>query len=300
MIQVLVAIEGQYDSGSDASQSVVHQDGDRMTFCECSRQFATKHIGELFAQKAQSRGTAAQLLSKLASPSNVNSSSRGRFFETVMHTILSSGGSFEYKIVDVPCNIPASGSRGQPTSEFCNAQQTALEGATADARTSGGIAPGSPLRMHVTPLEVVEFIGGSNVNIGNFGSVAKQCASPCYLRPYDAAHPVIDACIYPDTLLNFKVSSGKASNLNEELLEDHLQSLPDLPRYYYDYIVPRDVYSTFRLVPLKRDAAAHPRVSRTLVRVVLAKLRPSVLPAAMHSPRGGVVRDTRFKASLVV
>ena len=273
--QVLAAIEGQYDAGSEASHRVVHQDGDRVTFRECSRQFATKHMGELFALAALSRGTAARLLMKLASPSNTNSSSRGHFFEAVMHAVVSNGGSFEYKLVDVPCDVPASGRPGRLTTERRNALQIALDNANAEAQADGGIAPGAPLRMTVPQLRAQVFKGGYNVNIGDFGSVAMQCASPCYLRPNNDIHPVIDACIHPDTLLNFKVAAGNAGSLNEKLLEDHLQSLPDMPRYYFDYIVPADVYSTFKPAPLKRDL---PRVARTHVRVVKveAKLRPTV------------------------
>ena len=267
-LQVLAAIEGQYDAGSEASHRVVHQDGDRVTFRECSRQFATKHMGELFALAALNRGTAARLMMKLASPSNRNSSSRGHFFEAVMHTVVSNGGSFEYKFVDVPCGVPASGKRGQPTAKRRNALQIALDNATAEARTVGGIAPGEPMRMTAPQLEQQLFVGGSNVNIGDFSGAAKMCASPCYLRPNNGIHPVIDACIYPDTLLNFKVAAGQAGSLNEKLLEDHLQSLPDLPRYYFDYIVPADVYSTFKPVQLIRDATNHPRVARAHVRVV--------------------------------
>ena len=69
--------------------------------------------------------------------------------------------------------------------------------------TVGGIAPGASLRMTSPQLEQQHFAGGSNVNIGDFSSAAQQCASPCYLRPDNDIHPVIDACIYPDTLLNF-------------------------------------------------------------------------------------------------
>ena len=66
-------------------------------------------------------------------------------------------------------------------------------------------------------------------------------------------------------------------SLNEELLEEHLKCLPDRSRYYYDYIVPTDVYSTFKPAPLKRHVD-HPRVALTHVRVVRveAKLQPPV------------------------
>jgi hypothetical protein len=272
-LQVLAAIEGQYDAGSEASHRVVHQDGDRVTFRECSRQFATKLMGELFAQEALKHGTAARIMMKLASPTNINSSSRGHFFEIVMHANVRNGGSFEFKFVDVPCGVLASGKRGQPTVERRSALHIALDSATEEARTGGGIAPGAPLRMTLPQLEQQLFVGGSGTDIGDFSSAAKQCANPCYLRPNNDFHPVIDACIYPNTLLNFKVAAGQVGGLNEKLLEDHLQSLPDLPRYYFDYIVPADVYSNFKPVPLKRNAADHPRVARTHVRVVMVEAK---------------------------
>ena len=96
------------------------------------------------------------------------------------------------------------------------------------------------------------------------------------MRPSNAFHPVIDACIYPDTLLNYKV--GKGGDLNEQLLEDHLSSLPNLTRYYFDYVVPADAYSIFKPAPLKR-AMLHPRVALTHVRVVK-------VGAKMHAMRG--------------
>jgi hypothetical protein len=288
-MQVLDAIERQYDAGSEASHRVIHQDGDRVTFRECSRQFATKKIGELFALATLERGTATRLMMKLASPSNTNSSSRGHFFEAVMHAIVSNGGSFLYKLVDVPCNVPASAKRGPPTAERRKALQIALDNATVQAQTVGGTAPGTPLRMTVPQLEQQLFEGGSNVTIGDFSKAAKQCTAPCYLRPSNDVHPVIDACIYPDTLLNFKVAAGQVGSLNEELLEAHLQCLPNLPCYYFDYFVPTDVFSTFKSVPLKRDAAKHPRAALTHVRVVKveAKLQPLVRTVVkMHVVRG--------------
>jgi hypothetical protein len=279
-LQVLAAIEGQYDSGPEVSHRIVHQDGDRVTFRDCGRMYATKNVGDLFAIAATKRGEAARLLARLASPSNPNNSVRGNFFEAVMHARVCSGGSFQYKFVDVPCGVPATGLRGKPTKKRTEALQTALDAATAEARTAGGIAKRAPLQMTVPKMETHSFAGGSQVNIGDFGQTAEQCPSPSYLRPDNEFHPVIDACILPDTLLNFK--AGKVGSLNEQLLEDHLQCLPDLDRYYFDYIVPADVYSTFKPAPLVR-APAHTRVSKTHVRVVKveAKLRPMV-PATVH------------------
>ena len=107
-------------------------------------------MGERFALEALRRGgTEARLMRKLASPSNTNSSSRGHFFEAVMHAVVSSGGSFEYRLVDVPCGVPASGGHGPPTNERRDALQVALDNATAEARSAGGIEPGAPLQMTV-------------------------------------------------------------------------------------------------------------------------------------------------------
>ena len=81
-------------------------------------------------------------------------------------------------------------------------------------------------------------------------------------------------------------------SLNEKLLEDHLQSLPDLPRYYFDYVVPADVYSNFKPVPLKCDATDHPRVARTHVqapcKLPASSLQaPCKLPASSHQHWSG-------------
>ena len=274
----MASIEGRYDGNSEASHRVVHQDGDRVTFRECSRQFATPLVGELFAKETLIRGTSARVLMKLASSSNTNSSSRGHSFEAMMHSVVCYGSSYEYKIVDVPCDVLASDHPGRPSDKRRTSLQTALDTATDEAQTAEGVAPGGSLRLKNPKLEEQYFTGGSSISIGGFNSAATQCSSPCYLRPNNDVHPVIDACIYPDTLLNYKVSTGKAGNLNEKLLEDHLLSLPDLPRYYFNYIVPADVYSTFKPAPLKRDASVHQRVARTHVRVVkvTSKLQPTV------------------------
>ena len=59
---------------------------------------------------------------------------------------------------------------------------------------------------------------------------------------------------------------------DEGLLEKHLECLPDCKQYFFDYVVPADVYNTFKPTLLKRDAKdAHPRVaSRLFVRVIKA------------------------------
>ena len=62
---------------------------------------------------------------------------------------------------------------------------------------------------------------------------------------------------------------------DEGLLERHLECLPDCQQYYFDYVVPADVYNTFKPTLLKRDARVHPRVaSRLFVRVIKAMSQP--------------------------
>ena len=64
--------------------------------CTCS---ATINVGDRFAREAQTRGTLARLMSLLASPSNMNPSSRGHFFEVLKHGVMCSGGRMEYRCV---------------------------------------------------------------------------------------------------------------------------------------------------------------------------------------------------------
>lgn len=198
-----------------------------------------------------------------------------------MHVVMAKGGRFEFRIVDVPCSISASGKRGALKAERIKALQLELDKATEDARRKEGILPTAPLEMTVPQLERLSFKGGSKVSIGGFGITASQCTSPCYLKPENDVHPVIDACRYPDTLMNYKVSET-SSRLNEQLLEDHLQCLPDRPCYYFEYVVPSASFLTFKPAALLRDAK-HPRVAKTAVRVVKveAKLKALKRPALL-------------------
>lgn len=261
-----VAIEGLYDVAPEESHFIIHQNGDRATFRELGRQYATEYTQELFMKEAQSRGAQGRLLKRLASPLNTRSTLRGQIFEATAHLAVRNGGSFEYKFVDVPCSVPATGKRGAPSGPRLTALQAALDQATAEAATIVGTVPGKVLRLTVPKLELKVFTAGKKKAIGDFQNAAKLCASPSYLQPDDRGHPVIDACVYPDTLLNFNAASRVAS-VDENVLEEHLQCLPDLERYYLDYMVPADVYPTFTPAPLRHNHT-HTRVARTHMRVV--------------------------------
>ena len=289
--QVLAAMQGQYDAGPEASHQVVHQDGDRVTFRPSEWKFATRLMGELFAQATSTHGTEARLLKTLAGPSNPNNSSRGHFFEALRHQFMCDGKvTRTYEIIDVQCDVPASGKPGKATAERRDSLSKAIEVASAKAREKSGIKAGQPLQMTLTKLEMNFFVGGLGEGIGNFASKANESSTPRFLWPDNAIHPVIDACIYPDTLLNFKV--GNTAALNEQLLEDHLNCLPDLPVYYYDFYVPADKVSSFKPKALLRDKK-HPRVNRTHVRLVVeAKLQPSFTnpkrSVRMHAQHGSL------------
>jgi hypothetical protein len=256
--------------------------GDRNTFQECSRLFATDKIKELCAELALRQSSEARLLKMLSSSSNENSSARGLFYEAVMHLVVAKGGKFEYKIVDVPCSVPASGKKGALTAKRISALQLELDKATEDARKKEGTLAGAPLEMTFPQLERLFFQGGSKLSIGGFGIAVSCCTSQCYLRPDNNFHPLMDAFIYPNALMNYKVSE-MASPLNEQVLEDHLQCLPDQPCYYFDYIVPSDKYPTFKPAALLRNAVLHPRVAKTHVRVIKveAKLKAFKRPALL-------------------
>ena len=268
--KVLAAIEGGYDVGTDASHRVIHQDGDRETFQEGKVQFATDHVASLFMAQCMSRGTAARLLRDLASPLNTSSSSRGQFFELLMHPIICSGGTFDFRFVDVPSVVPPDKGKGRPTTISKNAMEKALKSATSKELAAQGSAPGLSLQLTIQTLEEVIFRGGMQADLGDFCAAVKGCSSPAYLRPDNAVHSAIDACIWPDTLLNFKVLGGKSDSPSEVLLEQHLHCLPDLPQYFFDYVVPSDVFASFKPTCLQRDAGKFPRLSRLNVRVVKA------------------------------
>ena len=76
--QVLAAIQGQYDSGSETSHRIVHRDGDRFTFEALSRCFATRNMGILFGAKVRSSGPGSYIMQQLASSSNPNKTSQGK------------------------------------------------------------------------------------------------------------------------------------------------------------------------------------------------------------------------------
>ena len=279
VLQVEEAIKGQYDAGPEASHRVIHEDGDRETFLKLRKTFATMYVGVLFARETKNRGMLAQLVKQLASPTNVNSSSRGYYFEVLVHAAISSGGLFEYKFCDVPCSVPASGTSGKPSRKRTSTLLAALDAATTEAAVAAGATSGEPLRLTVPHLEERVFTAGSPTSIGDFGAATDKCVSPSYLLPNGISHPVIDACIYPDTLLQITVASEK-EGFNEEVLERHLQCLPDLERYYLDFVVPPDKFHNFKAAPLKR-ASDHTRIAKTFVRVVRVEAK---LPPSVHAP----------------
>lgn len=225
----------------------------------CAPCSATSHVGDLFTQETQSRGMLARLMSLLASSTNMNASSRGHFFEVLKHTVMCGGGRMAYRFLDVPGSISASGRKGRPSSEYTDAKQAALDAATTVAQ---GSTPGQPLFITIPSLEQRMFKADS---VDAFGAAVQQCQSPCYLRPDAPDQPIFDACIYPDTFLQFTVSPRK-EGVNEERLERYLECLPPGEQYYLDYVVPADVFKEFKAPPLKRGTL--PLVSKTYVRVV--------------------------------
>ena len=233
-----------------------------MCLAVCAPCSATIHVGDLFAQEAQSRGMLGRLMSLLASPSNMNPSSRGHFFEVLKHSVMRSGGRMTYRFLDVPGSAPAAGRKGRPNSEYTDARLAALDAATTAAEQAQGSTPGQPLFITIPSLEQRTFASGS---VNAFSAAVEQCSSPCYLRPDGPAQPIFDACIYPDTLLQYTVSPRK-EGVNEEHLEQYLERLPPREQYYLDYVVPVDVYYEFKAPALKRGAL--PRVGKTYVRVV--------------------------------
>ena len=204
----------------------------------------------------------ARLMSLLASSTNMNPSSRGHFFEVLKHNVMVAGGRMTYRFLDVPGGVSASGRKGRPNSKYTDARQAALDVATTVAARAQGSTPGQQLFITRPALEQRTFEADS---VDAFGAAVQQCSSPCYLRPDAPNQPIFDACIYPDTLLQFTVSPQK-EGVNEERLERYLECLPPQEQYYLDYVVPPDVYKEFKAPPLKRGAL--PLVSKTYVRVV--------------------------------
>jgi len=276
--QVLAVATGACDTGPEASHRVIHQDGDRNTFKRLSPKFATSHMGDLFAQQAQSPGMLARLMSLLASSSNMNRSSRGHFFEVLAHSVMCSGERMQYRILDVPCGVAAPG-KGANRSKFTAAMQAAVDAAEEAAAQAQGVSrsSGQPLLVTIPRLQQHLFESGS---VSAFGAAVQLYSSPCYLRPDGPTQPIFDACIHPDTLLQFTVSPCK-EGVNEEVLERYLGCLPPRGQYYLDYVVPADVYPEFTAPPLKRGAL--PLVSKTCVRVV--KVQAEMKSKMKHTMR---------------
>ena len=215
---VLTAIGGVYDVRPEASHLVIHQDGDRDTFEEGIVKFSTMNVGLMFMKTASTQGTAAWLMKQVARLDDLNSSSsKEQFFDISMHPRVYGGGSFEYKFVDVPRKIRAAGGKGRPTTGRNNtAFEVALQAASSAAAASiPGYAAGATLQLSFPELQERFFVGGMQSDVGGFPAIVDDCSSPCYLRPDNGVdHPAIDACIWPDTLLNFKVAAGLTGGLN--------------------------------------------------------------------------------------
>ena len=109
--------------------------------------------------------------------------------------------------------------------------------------------------------------------------------------------------MYPNTLVQITVAESKPS-LDEGLLELHLACLPDRPEYFLDYVVPHDVYDTFKVPRLNRSGSFGVRVQRTHVRVVkvaaaatspcLQRSRMTLHPTALSTRSGPMA--SRFGA----
>jgi hypothetical protein len=204
----------------------------------------------------------------------------GVFFEALRQTSLKYGSSIERRLVDVPCQVGKSKKKGSQTAERKKAMLDAIK--EEEEKMS---FKSTELLL---PMNEIVFKGGYSSGLGDFSQAAKsalqdQAGLPdafFYLRPDTCNHPVIDACIYPNILINFKVAEG--DSINEDILERHLECLPEQDLYYFDYVVPETVYSTFKPPHLTRDSK-NPLTCRVRVRVVkvVSKLsRPP--PMLMH------------------
>lgn len=157
----------------------------------------------------------------------MNPSSRGHFFEAVKHSVMCSGGRREYRFLDVPGLAPAR--PGRPSKQDIEARQAAFNAAA----TAQGSTPDAPLFITTPSLQQEVFEAGS---VDAFKAAVEKSTSPRYLRPDDPFQPIFDACIYPDTLLQFTVSTAK-NEVNVEELERYLQCLPEREKYHLDYAV---------------------------------------------------------------
>ncbi|PNH11883.1 hypothetical protein TSOC_001236, partial [Tetrabaena socialis] len=272
--QVYLALGGQYDLNPDASHCVVHQDGDRSTFCKGPAVFATSTVAALFIDGVRRHSAQVLMLAERAGPLNNWASTRGPIFEACAHKDLLGGGCFEYKFLDVPFHAPGG---CEPLSvSYTAAKAAALEAAAAGVGCASGAAAGQPLQLQLQlPSfgQPVLFAAGAASDISGFCTAASACSEPSYLLPTVFTHPASThpACIFPDTLLQCTISPQR-EQIDEDILERHLECLPDQPVYYLDYVVPADVYPSFQVPDLER---VHARVRKTVVRVVKMRLDSS-------------------------
>ena len=122
----------------------------------------------------------------------------------------------------------------------------------------------SPMRL--PPLTQVFFKGGHKSNIGLFAAQVTASSRNIYLLPDNENHPVIDSCILPNKLLNFKVSE-KIKPPNRAALDAHLLALPELDEYFLDIVVPATIYKSVRIPPVVRDTERTKKLHVRVVRV---------------------------------
>lgn len=248
-MQVIAACSGAYDRCPEASHRVIHQDVDRTTFSQAGSRFATSHIASLYMQGVSKRGELAQTVQRLWDSPSCDPELLDQMFEGYAQALLVRGGGgepFEFRYLDSP-----GGAAAQPAQ------------------------PTQPLQLQLADFEEEVFFNagsqsGGRTDISSFCEAAQQLqrsgAQSAYLRASGQGHPLVDGCIYPDTLLQFTVAEG-GDKVDEDLLEAHLACLPDRPQYFLDYVVPPKVYSTFKIPKLQRNSS-HTRVQKTWVRVV--------------------------------
>ena len=249
------------------------------TLVRRAQRSATRHVGRLYAERAQRVGTLGRLASLLAAPTSDSSSARGQFWEVRAHEAVCGGGRMQYRLLDVPCAAPATGGKRRCNAVSEDAMQAALAAATAEAAAAQGSGEGEPLFLELPELQEQAFAAD---DLDSFQDAARQATSVSYLRPDKLAHPVFDACIYPDRLLQYTVLHWKAG-VDEALLERYLRCLPPAPRYYLDYVVPAHVYPHFKAAPLTRGR--RPLVGRTYVRVCKVEASAQAATHARPQPR---------------
>lgn len=242
-MQVIRACSGAYDAGSEASHRVIHQDGDRTTFKRAGYRFATSNIAARFMQHVSTHGQLAQFVREMFASPRSDAGLRGLIFEAYVHALLVRGGAYECRYLDISGAVAA-----QPTQH----PQLQLE----DCEKEVFFHTGSQSRVRT---DITGFCNAAK-DVGHSGMQS------AYLRPSGQGHPLVDSCIYPNTLLQITVAASR-DTVDEVLLEEHLACLPDQPQYFLDYVVPHNVYATFKVPKLQR-ASNHVRVKKTHVRVL--------------------------------